>query len=495
MIDAASRQRTVAGAQLAWSQLTQLTALSCCQCDLSDAAVAGLTVSLTKLQRLDLSGNQIRQPAALLPPPPGLTLLTISNNHQHLDISQLLAAAAALQASESSAVEAADAAAIHAGSSTEGMDVCDKQQQQQQQQLGGLQHLEVSGLALSEPHLLTGLQALTHLVAKDLKVDNPPLLLEALAPLSALRHLELRGTFRKRPGSVADPASLSLALTDKQHLSFLDLGQNRIHELGAAAQPGGSFGTALMTPPWQLPELQVLLLDCLPLSRGTADDFPQYRMQAHDLQQLPRSCPSLQQLDLRGRIHGEVSGRELQPLLQLAGTLTSLSLGGGEFDRGLTCSWVVRDDALSVVCQLTRLESLTVVNASDVSDVGLLSLCKLKQLRELRVLQLPADEEAVSEVLAPRTRAGEREIKLSTKRHKAPNVWQQLLTRCNRSPACLRARQKELEQELAAAHKVAAKERRRAAAAERDAAAAQGEVAALRQQLAELQAANSQGSQ
>lgn len=166
--------------------------------------------------------------------------------------------------------------------------------------------------------------------------------------------------------------------------------------------------------------VQVLLLDCLPISRGTSDDFPQYRLQAHDLQQLPRSCPSLQQLDLRGRIHGEVSGRELQPLLQLAGTLTSLSLGGGEFDRGLTCSWVVRDDGLSVVCQLSRLESLTVVNASDVSDVGLLSLCKLKQLRELRVLQLPADEEAVSEALAPRTRAGEREIKLSTKVNAPP---------------------------------------------------------------------------
>jgi hypothetical protein len=42
---------------------------------------------------------------------------------------------------------------------------------------------------------------------------------------------------------------------------------------------------------------------------------------------------------------------------------------------------------------------------------------------------------------------------------------------------------------------VAAKERKRAATAERNAATAQGEVAALRQQLAELQAANSQGSQ
>jgi hypothetical protein len=32
-------------------------------------------------------------------------------------------------------------------------------------------------------------------------------------------------------------------------------------------------------------------------------------------------------------------------------------------------------------------------------------------------------------------------------------VWQQLLTRCNRSPVCLRERQEELERELAAAHR------------------------------------------
>lgn len=109
------------------------------------------------------------------------------------------------------------------------------------------------------PRVWKALFKCNHYACSDSQVDNPPLLLEALAALSALRHLELRGTFRKRPGSVADPASLSLALTDKQHLSFLDLGQNRIYELGAAAQPGGSFGTALMTPPWQLPELQVRL--------------------------------------------------------------------------------------------------------------------------------------------------------------------------------------------------------------------------------------------
>jgi hypothetical protein len=159
---------------------------------------------------------------------------------------------------------------------------------------------------------------------------------------------------------------------------------------------------------------QVLWLDCIPISRGTSDDFPQYRLRAHDLQQLPLSCPSLQQLDLRGRIHGGVTGKDLQPLLQLAGTLTSLSLGGGEFDlhRG---GWAVSDSALSAICQLSRLESLTAVEAREVTDVGLLCLCKLRQLRELRVLQLPWSTEAVSEALAPMGRTEDREIKLSTK--------------------------------------------------------------------------------
>jgi Leucine-rich repeat (LRR) protein len=122
-------------------------------------------LSLVKLQRLDLSGNQIQQPGVLLPLPPALTFLSISNNHQHLDVSQLLAAAAAqCDSSISSSVEAAAAGAT--GSSCSMV----MQGQQQRQQLGGLQHLEVSGLALSEPHLLTRLLSLTHLVAKELKV-------------------------------------------------------------------------------------------------------------------------------------------------------------------------------------------------------------------------------------------------------------------------------------------------------------------------------------
>jgi hypothetical protein len=112
---------------------------------------------------LDLSGNQIQQPGVLLPLPPALTLLSISNNHQHLDVSQLLAAAAAQRDSSiSSSLEATAAGAR--GSS------CSMVLQEQQQQSGGLQHLEISGLALSEPHLLTRLLSLTHLVAKELKV-------------------------------------------------------------------------------------------------------------------------------------------------------------------------------------------------------------------------------------------------------------------------------------------------------------------------------------
>ncbi|KAF6249259.1 hypothetical protein COO60DRAFT_1582175, partial [Scenedesmus sp. NREL 46B-D3] len=265
LIDAASRQSMATSAQLAWSHLTRLTALSCTQCDLHDAAVAGLTQSLTRLQRLDLSGNLIQRPVALLPLPPALTSLSISHNHQHLDVSQILAAAAAAAAAavQDSTGTTMAADSTHDGSSSSrGIGTL---LQEQQNQLGGLRHLEISGLALSEPHLLAGLASLTQLVAQELKVDKPPLLLEALASLSSLRHLELRGVFRTPSSSVAEPASLSLALTDKPHLSYLDFGQNRIYELGAADGPGASLGTALMSPPWQLPALQVHLLAALSL--------------------------------------------------------------------------------------------------------------------------------------------------------------------------------------------------------------------------------------
>jgi hypothetical protein len=105
----------------------------------------------------------------LLQLPPGLTFFSISHNHQHLDVSQLLAAAAA--AAQDSVMEAASYE--QPGGSNASMDTSQQQQQQQrqrQQQAGGLRHLEVSGLALRQPHLLTGLQALTKLVAEELKV-------------------------------------------------------------------------------------------------------------------------------------------------------------------------------------------------------------------------------------------------------------------------------------------------------------------------------------
>jgi hypothetical protein len=159
--------------------------------------------------------------------------------------------------------------------------------------------------------------------------------------------------------------------------------------------------------------MQVLLLDCL-LNGGHPS--PQYGLQAHDLQQLPLSCPKLQRLDLRGRIHGDSDGRELQPLLQLAGSLTSLSLGGSALSHGPAGSYVICDDALSIICQLSRLVSLTAEAAWHVTDVGLLSLCKLRQLRGLKLCQLTDDEELVSAALAPKTsRDGRREIQLFAK--------------------------------------------------------------------------------
>jgi hypothetical protein len=153
--------------------------------------------------------------------------------------------------------------------------------------------------------------------------------------------------------------------------------------------------------------MQVLFVDCLPRRQNSSDDSPQYRLHPHDLQQLPLSCPNLQQLDLRGRIHGDLCGTELKPLLQLAGSLTSLSLGCDTYD--------VSDDALGIICQLTRLECLMVGSAIGVSDVGLLSLSKLRQLRELQICHLTTDMTAVSEALAPKSTDGRREIKLLAK--------------------------------------------------------------------------------
>jgi hypothetical protein len=120
---------------------------------------------------LELAGNQIQQPGVLLPLPPALTFLSISKNHQHLDVSQVLAAAAAAAAAQyGSSISALEAPVVGAAGSSSSSTIL--QEQEQQQQLGGLQHLEISGLALSEPHLLTGLLSLTQLVAKELKVGT-----------------------------------------------------------------------------------------------------------------------------------------------------------------------------------------------------------------------------------------------------------------------------------------------------------------------------------
>lgn len=151
---------------------------------------------------------------------------------------------------------------------------------------------------------------------------------------------------------------------------------------------------------------QVLLLDCLTKPTAAGPNL-QLRTRA-EMQQLARNFPKLQHLDLVGRIADEVTAQDQQPLLELQGYLTNLSLGGKH---------LVADDAmLATLAQLTGLQSLVVVDAWDVTDLGLMALTNLKQLRELHVSGLSSEEEEVSEVLVPKAnRAGPRELKLTTK--------------------------------------------------------------------------------
>lgn len=161
VIAASTRESITSGAQQIWSSCRQLTAVSCAHCDLDDAAVAHLVQCLTVLQHLDLSCNQLKAAKVLAPLPASLTLLNLSRNHQHFDVGELLQATAA--------------AAVHQGSSSKHSD--------RQQILPQLQHLEISGLCMRQPQLLSSLQTLTHLAADELQVQHLSINVLSLVPV------------------------------------------------------------------------------------------------------------------------------------------------------------------------------------------------------------------------------------------------------------------------------------------------------------------------
>ena len=95
-------------------------------------------------------------------------------------------------------------------------------------------------------------------------------------------------------------------------------------------------------------------------------------MHASDLARIPKACPSLRELTLKGVVRYDVS---LRPLLQLESTLEALSVAGVAFG----------DDAAGFIAELTGLKTLEWSDSPGLTDTGLQQLTALTELTRLTV--------------------------------------------------------------------------------------------------------------
>lgn len=258
-----------------WANLQYLTTLVIQHCDFDDSMVQHIS-TLSSLQQLDLSANQLQKATALVPLASSLTYLNLSLNHQHYPCSTLLAQQAALQQ---------------------------------------LVSLSISGLSLTKPSQLARLTNLTYLAADELHMPQPNELLLPLPSLQSLQHLQLRGSY-SLPGRHAILQDLNAALQLPQ-LTHLDLGWNRILPAPFHGPRELSSSPAMFTGS-NITQLRVLLLDCLtnPRHMGSNDYY-----RKGDFLMLADKCPQLQHLDLLGRIH--YGSRSVPPGLLAAASTCS----------------------------------------------------------------------------------------------------------------------------------------------------------------------------
>lgn len=260
MISTASRNRYGKAANSVWSTLLQLTSLSLAGCDLDNSAVKQITC-LSNLQRLDLSANQLRDAEVLLPLSSSLTYLCLDDNHREFDCIDLL-------------------------------------EQDPPQQL---QHLSMDKLSMYDAGEFEALTNLTHLSARELQSSNNEELLGVLPSLQKLQYLDLRGAY----GDVGDGVNIECfnAALQLPELTFLDFGYNKL----LAPDPWGNPPTQIPPTPVLLsnikvPQLQVLLLDCL---ESPMDPHANILCRKQDLKMLVDKCPKLQWLDMSGRINAD----------------------------------------------------------------------------------------------------------------------------------------------------------------------------------------------
>jgi len=268
-----------------------------------------------------------------------------------------------------------------------------------------LQHLTVTYGVHLDPRSLSHLLHLTHLQLSDIDLaktdpqdDSKPLgsaaMLDAVSCLQELQVLQLSPGLLPTPHA---PVERYSALTASSHLTFLSLYHCQLPAGAAAAMfPCGRLLPGLRSlrmpqpPAGQRPCSAEILNGRSPFLSGQAasilraardnsgassssamrsDGVP---FGPGSIASLASCCPNLQQLWLTAAIAADV---DLTPLQHLTG-LTELQLGGP-----------VVDDAVSerLLCGLTQLQRLDLLQCPRLTDAGLVFLTALGQLTSLQV--------------------------------------------------------------------------------------------------------------
>lgn len=268
-----------------------------------------------------------------------------------------------------------------------------------------LQHLTITYGVHLDPRSLSHLLHLTHLELSDIDLaktdpqdDSKPLgsaaMLDAVACLQELQVLQLSPGLLPTPHA---PVERYSALTASSHLTFLSLYHCQLPAGAAAAMfPCGRLLAGLRAlrmpqpPAGQRPCSAEILNGRSPFLSGQAasilraarDNSGASSSSAMrsggvpfgpgSIASLASCCPNLQQLWLTAAIAADV---DLTPVQHLTG-LTELQLGGP-----------VVDDAVSegLLCGLTQLQRLDLLQCPRFTDAGLVFLTALRQLTSLQV--------------------------------------------------------------------------------------------------------------
>jgi hypothetical protein len=245
-------------------------------------------------------------------------------------------------------------------------------------------------LNLKNAPFLQGLSSLQHLLLRDVLFNTSRFADLPTAPLTFLQLENVVGY----PDE--DGAALLAALNQLTGLKHLALGANfwecelapeqfsaltaasgltALHILGRSEQPLPEGALEHIFPEGrQLPELQLLRLDCRIKTEDEADDYYQGCMWPDDVCCIADCCPALQHLQLLRVVRPTADADWVHSMQQLPLSLSALSLAGS----------ALRHEVAAAVARLTGLQSL-VWTDSPIKQAGLQRLTALTGLTRLEL--------------------------------------------------------------------------------------------------------------